>query len=101
MGKSYLVRLRVVARVLKGEQVQSWDIVLGATGREGSQETRPLPPPAVRPRDLVHAACTMLCEGLEFIVTQDCIIVILLTQLRQWAIHKKKIMRTKLQPQNN
>lgn len=31
----YLVRLGVVAGVLEGEQVQSWDIVLGATGVEG------------------------------------------------------------------
>lgn len=31
----YLVRLGVVAGVLVGEQVQSWDIVLGATGVEG------------------------------------------------------------------
>lgn len=51
--------------------MQSWDIVLGATGVEGSQETRPFPPPAVRPRDLVHATFTMLCEGSEFLVTQD------------------------------
>lgn len=31
----YLVRLGVVAGVLEGEQVQSRDIVLGATGVEG------------------------------------------------------------------
>lgn len=31
----YLVRLGVVAGMLEGEQVQSWDIVLGATGVEG------------------------------------------------------------------
>lgn len=66
----------MVARVLKGEQVQPWDIVLGATGGEGSQETRPLPPPAVRPRDLVHAACTTLCEGSEFVVTKGSMTII-------------------------
>lgn len=31
----YLVRLGVVAGMLEGEQVQSWDIVLGATEVEG------------------------------------------------------------------
>ncbi len=49
--------------MLEGKQVQSRDIVLGATEGEGGEETRALPPPAVRPRDLVHAACTLLCQG--------------------------------------
>lgn len=49
--------------MLEGKQVQSRDIVLGATVGEGGEETRALPPPAVRPRDLVHAACTALCQG--------------------------------------
>lgn len=48
-GTPYLVRLGVVAGMLEGEQVQSWDIVLGATEVEGGQEKGTLPPPAVRP----------------------------------------------------
>lgn len=60
LRSAYLVGLRLVAGVVVGEQVHSRDIVLGATGVEGGQKTGPLPPPAVRPRDLVHAARTAL-----------------------------------------